>query len=114
MRRRLVTVAGSIEQVVLGEGLPIRLEVPGRSVSFIGDSLALVIFDGEMGDKNLLVLGPAGDELARLGSTCGDGVIVEVLDVQGEIRAIETRGTNMSQARLDLDTLTLEWVAEWR
>ena len=73
-----------------------------------------MIFDGEMGDRNLLVLGPAGDELARLGSTCGHGLIVEVLDVAGEIRVIEARGGNMSQARLDLDTFTLEWVAEWR
>ena len=89
MRRRLVTLAGSIEQVVLAEGLPIRLDRPAKSVSILGDSLALVILDGEMGDKNLLVLGPAGDELARLGTTCGTGVIYEVLEIAGEIRAIE-------------------------
>ncbi len=114
MRRRLVTLAGSIEQVVLAEGLPVTLSVPARSVSMIEDVLALAIFDGEMGDKNLLVLGPAGDELARLGTTCRTGVVYEVLDVEGEIRVIEATPHGDFQARLDLDSLTLQRVAAWR
>ena len=114
MRRRLITLAGSIEQVVLAEGLPVRLERPANSVSIVGDSMALVIFDGSMGDKNLLVLGPAGGELTRLGTTCGAGLIYEVLDVEGEIRVIEATRHGDFQARLDADALTLHRVAEWR
>jgi hypothetical protein len=35
------------------------------------------------------VLGPEGDELARLGTTSGTGLIGQVLNANGEIRAIE-------------------------
>jgi len=114
VRRRIVAVDGSVTYVVMAEGLPVRFDEPARSVCFLDDSLALVVFDGEFGDKNLLILGPAGDELARLGTTCGRGTVDQVLDVEGEIRVIEATPGADYQARLDLDTLTLERVAEWR
>ena len=107
-------VDGSITCVVMAEGLPVRLEVPARSVVFVGQSLALVVLEVGLGTENLLVLGPAGDELARLGTTCGTGSIGEVLDVAGEIRVIEVTPAGDFQARLDVDSLTLERVAEWR
>lgn len=114
MKRRIVTVAGSVTELVMAEGLPIRLEAPTRFVSLVGDSVALVVFEADFGEKNLLVLGPAGDELARLGTTCGTGTVYEVLDVHGEIRLIEATRNGDFQATLDLDSLTLERVAEWR
>lgn len=109
-----MTTVGTITHLVMGEGLPVRFDVPARSVSLMRDSFALVIFDGEPGTKNLAVYGPAGDELTRLGTTSGTGTIDEVLDVDGEIRAIEATPHGMFQARFDLETLTLERVAEWR
>jgi hypothetical protein len=83
-------------------------------VSLIGDSIALVVGAARPGEKNLMVLGPAGDELARLGTTCATGYIDQVLDVLGEIRVIEVTPHGDYQARLDLDSLALERVAEWR
>jgi hypothetical protein len=83
-------------------------------VSLVGDSIALVVGAARWGEKNLLILGPAGDELVRLGTTCGTGYIDEVLDVLGEIRVIEATRNGLWQARPDLDTLTLERIAEWR
>lgn len=112
--RRLVTTVGSITDLVMGEGLPVRFAEPARSVSLFGDSMAFVIFDGDDGAKNLAVLGPAGEELTRLGTTTGTGTISEVLDISGEIRAIEATRHGMFQARLDLNSLTLVRVAEWR
>ena len=114
MRRRVVGVDGSLTDVVMAEGLPIRLDRPARSVSFVDNSIALVIFDGAFGDRNLIVLGPAGDELARLGTTCGRGTVDQVLDVAGEIRVIEATPNGDYQARLDLQTFELERVGEWR
>lgn len=114
MRRQLTGVSGSIHYVSMAEGLPVRFEPPARSVSFVGDLMALAILEGEPGDRNLLVLGPAGDELARLGTTCGRGLISQVLDVDGEVRAIEATSGGDFQARLDLATFEMERIAEWR
>ncbi|MDO5736517.1 MAG: hypothetical protein Q4P15_08580 [Propionibacteriaceae bacterium] len=114
MRRRLRTTVGSITHLAMAEGLPIRFAQPARSVALLGDSMAFVIFDGDDGDKNLAVLGPAGEELARLGTTTGTGTIDEVLDVGGEIRVIEATSLGLFQASLDLDSLTLVRVAEWQ
>lgn len=99
----------------MAEGVvPLRFDVKARSVSIVDDSIALVILEARAGEKNLVVLGPAGDELTRLGTTCGTGSVDEVLDVLGEIRVIEATGNGLSQALLDLDTLTLKRIAEWR
>lgn len=114
MRRQLVTVVGSLTQLVMAEGLPVRFDRPARSVSLAGNSLALVVFDWDPGEKNLIVLGPAGDELTRLGTTCGSGSVDEVLEVQGELRFIEATPHGLYQATLDLGSLTLERVAERR
>jgi hypothetical protein len=114
MRRRLTAVSGEVRQVAMADGLPIGFEPPARSVAFVRDLLALVILQGQFGDRNLVVLGPDGDELARLGTTCGTGVIDQVLDVDGEIRAIEVTPRGDFQARIDLDSLEMERVAEWR
>jgi hypothetical protein len=98
----------------MAEGLPIRFDATAISVSLVKDSIALVVLEAPAGEKNLVVIGPAGDELARLGTTCGTGIIYEVLDVVGEIRVIEGTPHGDFQARLDLDSLTLERIAEWR
>ncbi len=98
----------------MAEGLPVNFDVKAKAVSVVNDSVALVVLEAQPGEKNLIVLGPAGDELARLGTTCGTGIIYEFLDVLGEIRVIEVTGHGDFQARLDLDSLALERVAEWR
>lgn len=98
----------------MGAGFPHRFAVKARSVSIVDDTIALVVLEAQSGEKNLVIVGPAGDELARLGTTCGTGTIDEVLDVLGEIRVIEAARNGLWQARLDLDTLTLERIAEWR
>jgi hypothetical protein len=98
----------------MAEGLPVRFKMPVKAVSLVGDSLALVVTEASFGENNLLVLGPEGDELARLGTTCGTGFIDQVLDVSGEIRVIEATPRGDYQARLDLDSLTLERTGEWR
>ena len=109
-----MTIYGAIDGLVMREGLPVRFHVPTRSVSLVGDSLALVVETARPGEKNLLVLGPAGDELVRLGTTCATGYIDQVLEIAGEIRVIEATRHGDYQARLDLDSLTLERVGEWR
>lgn len=114
MRRRLTGATGSISQVVMAEGLPVTFDPPARSVDFLGDFLAFVVLVGRFGDRNLVVLGPEGDELARLGTTCGTGLIDQMLDVDGEINAIEATPHGDFRARLDVDSLALERVAEWR
>jgi len=80
----VLTASGEIRVVVMGEGVPV------------------------------LILGPAGDELKKLGTSCSTGVVDEVLEVQGEVRVIETTPRGDFQARLDLDLLVLERVAEFR
>ncbi len=114
MRRRIVTVSGSITQIVMAEGMPLRLETPALAVTFVGQSLALAILPVESGEKNLVIIGPAGDEIKRLGTTCGTGELYEVLEVDGEIRVIEATPRGDFQARLDLASLELERVAAWR
>ncbi|MEO7588105.1 MAG: hypothetical protein ABIS84_08765 [Arachnia sp.] len=114
VRLHLRKVHGSITHLVMGEGLPVSFARPVASVAFLGDSLALVIFDDVDGAMNLAVLGPDGEELARLGTTTGDGTLSEVLEVGDEIRVIEATSHGDFQARLDLDSLTLVRVAQWR
>lgn len=114
MRRRLVGATGAISHVLMAEGLPLTFNPPARSVDFLGDFLAFVVLVGRFGDRNLVVLGPGGDELARLGTTCGTGLIDQVLDVDGEISAIEATPHGDFRARLDVDSLELQRVAEWR
>ena len=114
MRRLLIGVAGTIRQVAMAEGLPVRFEPPARSANFVLDQLALVVLEGQFGDRNLVVLGPAGDEVVRLGTTCGTGLIDQVLDIDGEIRVIEATPRGDFQARIDLDSFELVRVAEWR
>lgn len=109
-----MTTVGSITHLVMREGLPVRFDVPARSVSVLDDSLALVIIDGDDGARNLVVHGPDGGEITRLGTTSGTGRIVEVIDVSGEIRVIESTSHGMWQARFDPDLLTLARVAQWR
>jgi hypothetical protein len=110
----MTVASGTIRQVAMAEGLPVRFDPPARSVVFLLDRMALVILQGQFGDSNLVVLGPGGDELARLGTTCGTGIIDQVLDVDGEIRAIEATPRGDYQARIDLDSFRMERVAEWR
>ena len=112
--RQLVTVVGTASAVVMGAGLPARISAPTKAVSFIGTSLALVVLDARFGDRNLVILGPGGEELVRLGTTCGRGLIDQVLEIEGEIRAIEATPSGDFQARLDIDELSLHRVAEWR
>jgi hypothetical protein len=114
VRRRVVTVFGAIDGVTMADGFPVRFDRNALSVSLIGDEFALVVLDAGPGEKNLVVFGPSGDELARLGTTCGTGTIYEVLDVSGEVRVIESTRYGLYQARLDPDSLTLERIAEWR
>src|SRR5262245_42338724 len=112
--RRILTVDGSISCLVMTSGLPVRFDPPVTWVSFVGSSLALAIMNADRGTKNLIILGPSGDEIARLRTTCGTGVIDQVLDIDGELRVVEATPRGDFQARLDLDALTLERVGEWR
>lgn len=114
MKRQIVTITGSISQLVMAEGLPVNFDTPPRSVSLVGQSLALVLLEADFGTENLLIVGPSGDLLVRLGTTCGTGVVDQILDIAGEIRVIEVTPSGDFQARLDMDALSLERVAEWR
>ena len=107
--------SGSIRSIVLiGSGTPVMFDPPAQSVLFIGDRLALVVQKASFGQANLTVLGPSGVELKTLGTTCGTGVVDQVLKVDGEIRVVESTPAGDFQARLDLESLTLERLAEWR
>lgn len=110
-----MTVYGSIDAVSLTEGDgPVRFHLPVRSVSVVDGTIALVVGAARDGQKNLLVLGVAGEELARLGTTCGTGYIYHVFEVAGEIRVVEFTRDGDFQALLDLDAFTLERIGEWR
>jgi hypothetical protein len=45
---------------------------------------------------------------------CGTGRINQALEAAGEIRVTEATPHGDYQARLDLDSLALEWVGAWR
>jgi len=113
--RLLMTAHGAITRLVLAETpYVVDLEGEAQSVSLTEDGHALVLLDAEPGAKNLLVLNPRGEELARLGTTCGTGTLQQVLVMQDELRVIEMASRGDFQAVLDLEKLTLTRVAEWR
>ena len=98
----------------MGTGLPARFSAPTKTVSFIGSSLALVVLEARFGDRNLVILGPEGEELVRLGTTCGRGLIDQVFETAGEVRVVEVTPSGDFQATVDLEELSLRRIAEWR
>lgn len=111
---RVASASGTITSVVVPSGVAVALDPAARSVVFVGEQLSLAVQEQIPGHPNLAVIDASGVIVKTLATTCGTGVVDQVLRVDGEVRVVEVTPAGDFQARLDLDTLTLERVAEWR